>query len=65
MKWVPLYWGFILIYWQISPALHAGPVWYEYQEQAAICSSAWWRVLFFIDNWFENGCYNFAWYIPV
>lgn len=20
--------------------------------------------MLFIDNWFENGCYNFAWYIP-
>ena len=31
-KWLPIYWAAILIYWQITPALHAGPVWYEYQS---------------------------------
>ena len=52
IRWVPLYWAIVIIYWQISPSLHAGPIWYEYEEQAAVCNSAWWRVLFFIDNWF-------------
>jgi len=54
----------ILIYWQITPSLHAGPIWYEYQSEAKVCNSKWWQSLLFIDNWFENGCYNFAWYIP-
>ena len=30
VRWVPLYWAFIVIYWLISPSLHAGPIWYEY-----------------------------------
>ena len=63
-RWLPVYWAFIVIYWCISPTLHAGPVWYEYQADATICNSAWWRVLLFIDNWFDKGCYNFAWFIP-
>ena len=63
-KLIPLYWAVIAIYWQVTPALHAGPVWYEYQGEAAVCNGAWWRVLLFIDNWFENGCYDFGWYIP-
>jgi hypothetical protein len=29
-KWFGIYWAAILIYWQISPSLHSGPVWYEY-----------------------------------
>jgi hypothetical protein len=65
LHWLPIYWAIIVIYWQISPALHAGPVWYEYQEEAATCSSNWWQALLLIDNWFENGCYNFAWFVPV
>lgn len=63
-KLAPLYWIFVLIFWQITPALHSGPVWFEYQAEAETCSRAWWRVLFFIDNWFENGCYDFSWYLP-
>lgn len=53
-----------MIYWQISPTLHSGPVWYEYSNEVAVCNTRWWQALLFIDNWFENGCYNFAWYIP-
>lgn len=61
----PLYIVVFLIYWCISPALHAGPVWYKYQEQAAVCNSSWWRVLLMIDNWFSEGCYPALWFVQV
>jgi peptidoglycan/LPS O-acetylase OafA/YrhL len=48
----PLYLLIIIIFWQISPTLHSGPIWYEYQSEAAQCNSSWWRVLLLIDNWF-------------
>ena len=32
LKLYPLYWAVILMYWQISPSWHGGPVWYEYEK---------------------------------
>jgi peptidoglycan/LPS O-acetylase OafA/YrhL len=54
----------IIIFWQISPTLHSGPIWYEYQDETAQCNTSWWRVFLLIDNWFEDGCYSFSWFIP-
>lgn len=32
LRLYPLYIVVLVIYWGISPALHAGPIWYIYQE---------------------------------
>jgi peptidoglycan/LPS O-acetylase OafA/YrhL len=61
----PLYIAAILIFWTITPTIHAGPIWYVYQTETAVCNSAWWRVFMLIDNWFVNGCYDWAWFVPV
>ena len=49
----PLYLATLLIYWLVSPGLHAGPVWFVYEEQVAVCDGSWWKVLLMIDNWFS------------
>ena len=41
----PLYLATLLIYWLVSPGLHAGPVWFVYEEQVAVCDGSWWKVL--------------------
>lgn len=64
LRLYPLYLIIIIIFWQISPTLRSGPIWFVYQDEARHCDSSWWRVLLLIDNWFENGCYNFSWFIP-
>ena len=28
VRWIPLYWGVIYIFWLMSPSFHGGPVWY-------------------------------------
>ena len=61
----PLYIAVLFIYWCISPSIHTGPVWYEYQEDAAICNHSWWKVLLLIDNWFEESCYSALWFVQV
>ena len=64
LRLYPLYLGIVLIYWQVSPTLHGGPVWYHYMDDAERCGWTWWRALLLIDNWWEEGCYDFAWYVP-
>jgi peptidoglycan/LPS O-acetylase OafA/YrhL len=61
----PLYIVVLIIYWGVSPSLHVGPVWYVYQEEAQVCSTAWWRVLLLIDNWFSQGCYPVLWFVQL
>lgn len=65
LRLYPLYFLAIIIYWFVTPALHAGPLWVVYEQQVDQCQSAWWRALLLIDNWFPNGCYNFAWFVQV
>lgn len=61
----PLYIAVFLIYWLITPGLHAGPVWYVYEDEVATCNSQWWSVVLMIDNWFPNGCYEGLWFVQV
>jgi peptidoglycan/LPS O-acetylase OafA/YrhL len=61
----PLYAVTVAIYWGVSPALHAGPVWYVYQQEAQFCRRGWWRVLLLIDNFFSESCYPALWFVQV
>lgn len=61
----PLYLAVFVIYWLVTPGLHAGPVWFVYQEEAAVCNSHWWKVILLIDNWFPNSCYPALWFVQV
>jgi peptidoglycan/LPS O-acetylase OafA/YrhL len=63
LRLYPLYLAAVAIYWGVTPGLHAGPVWYVYQEGVQICQWAWWRVLLMIDNWFQEGCYSLLWFV--
>lgn len=65
LRLYPLYLAVLVIYWLVSPGLHAGPVWFAYEDEAAICDGSWWRVLLMIDNWFERGCYPGLWFVQV
>lgn len=65
LKLYPLYLVVMLVYWFISPSLHAGPLWNAYTNQVEECSSYWWRYLLMIDNWFADGCFNYSWYVQV
>lgn len=53
LRLYPLYIVVLAIYWGITPGLHAGPVWFVYQEEADICNASWWKVFLMIDNWFQ------------
>ncbi len=61
----PVYITVIAIYWAITPSLHAGPVWFVYEEAAEQCNSSWWWTILMIDNWFSEGCYQFSWFVQV
>jgi peptidoglycan/LPS O-acetylase OafA/YrhL len=64
-KLYPLYFATILIYWTVTPTLHAGPLWNVYKDNVEECNSTWWRSLLMIDNWFVDGCFNYSWYVQV
>ena len=51
LRLYPMYFIVICIYWFVSPALHAGPLWNVYTDQADQCTKTWWRSLLLIDNW--------------
>ena len=59
----PIYFAILIIYWVISPSLHEGPVWYVYENQAAVCNSRWWAAMLLIDNWFTAHCYPGGWFV--
>ena len=61
----PIYIAVFIIYWLVTPGLHAGPVWFVYEDEAAICNTHWWKVLLLIDNWFPNSCYPALWFVQV
>ena len=61
----PFYLAVWIIYWLVSPGLHAGPVWFVYEEAAGVCDGSWWRVLLMVDNWFGEGCYPGLWFVQV
>ena len=65
VKLYPLYLVVMFVYWFITPALHAGPLWNVYNDEVEQCYSSWWRSLLMIDNWFADGCFNYSWYIQV
>lgn len=65
IKLYPVYFVVILVYWAVSPTLHAGPLWNVYQDTVGQCSYSWWRSLIMIDNWFVDGCFNYSWYVQV
>lgn len=59
----PFYLAVILIYATISPSMHAGPVWYVYENQVAYCSKYWWRSMLLIGNWWQHQCYAGGWFV--
>lgn len=61
----PLYIAVLLIYWLITPSIHAGPLWNVYMEQIGQCNSSWWRAFLMIDNWFTGGCFSYSWYVQL
>jgi hypothetical protein len=65
IKLYPLYLGILLIYWFVTPSLHAGPLWNVYMDQIDQCNANWWRSIILIDNWFANGCFSYSWYVQL
>lgn len=65
VKLYPLYLVIILIYWFVTPSIHAGPLWNVYESQVAQCNHNWWSAFLMIDNWWVNGCYSYSWYVQV
>lgn len=59
----PVYIAIFLIFSTITPSLHSGPVWYVFQDQAAVCRSDWWKSLLLIGNWWEKQCFAGGWFI--
>lgn len=63
LKLYPLYLVIILVYIFVTPSFHSGPLWNVYLQQVDECSAGWWRALILIDNWWNPGCFSFAWYV--
>lgn len=59
----PFYLVAILIYATISSSMHAGPVWYVYEDQVANCGKYWWRSMLLIGNWWGQQCYPGGWFV--
>lgn len=59
----PVYVAVLLVFCTITPSVHSGPVWYVYEDQAAVCRSAWWRSLLLIGNWWSQQCFAGGWFV--
>jgi hypothetical protein len=49
----------------VVPSLHAGPIWNAYESQANACNSNWWKNIFMIDNFSNDGCFTFSWWVQL
>lgn len=59
----PTYLAMLIIFALITPSCHAGPVWYVYEDQAALCKQYWWSSLLLFGNWFSRQCFAGGWFV--
>lgn len=65
LRLYPIYIVALVIYAVIVPAFHNGPMWKIHEEDLKHCSTGWWRNILMIDNFFQDGCFEFAWWVQV
>ncbi|GAM23119.1 hypothetical protein SAMD00019534_062940 [Acytostelium subglobosum LB1] len=63
----PLYYFIVFFFWQVSPLLGSGPLWFLYRDTVKTCDQYWWTNLLYINNMYPvklaDECTGWGWYL--
>ena len=61
---VPLYALTLLAFVWIFPLYGDGPIFFQYRTKVDTCERLWWTNLLFINNFYDEWCMGWTWYLP-